>query len=56
MRILFSLVLLGGIWLFASPFVLHYLGVARGNAIILGLVLAVIGIMGIAGISGASRA
>ncbi len=49
MRTLFSLVTLSGVWLFASPFVLGYLGVARGNALLLGLILTIIGIMGIAG-------
>lgn len=52
MRTLFSLVIIGGLWLFSSPFVLDYLGVARGNALLLGLVLTIIGIMGLAGVSG----
>lgn len=50
MRILFTLVIVGGIWLFASPFVLGYLGIGRGNALLLGLILTIIGIMGIAGV------
>ena len=52
MRLLFSLVTIGGCWLFASPFVLGYLGIARGNALLVGLLLAMVGVMGIAGISG----
>lgn len=52
MRTLFSLIIIGGLWLFASPFVLGYLGVARGNALLVGLVLTIIGIMGVAGITG----
>ncbi len=49
MHLLFSLVLLSGLWLFASPFVLDYLGPARGNALLLGLILTIIGVMGVAG-------
>lgn len=49
MRLLFALVTIAGLWLSASPFVLGYLGVARGNALLIGIVLTVIGIMGIAG-------
>jgi hypothetical protein len=52
MRTLFALVMVGGLWLFASPFFLGYLGVARGNALLLGLVLTIIGVMGVAGTSG----
>lgn len=52
MRTLFILVTLSGAWLFASPFVLGYLGAARGNALFLGLILTIIGIMGVAGLSG----
>lgn len=52
MKILFSLVTLGGLWLFFSPFVLGYLGLARGNALLIGLLLTVIGIMGVAGVTG----
>ncbi|MBI4434850.1 hypothetical protein HY635_03510 [Candidatus Uhrbacteria bacterium] len=49
MRTLFALVIIGGLWLFASPFVLDYLGPARGNALLLGLILTIIGVMGVAG-------
>lgn len=49
MRTLFALVTLAGLWLFASPFSLGYLGVARGNALLVGLIVTIIGIMGIAG-------
>jgi len=52
MRILFSLVIIAGLWLFASPFFLGYLGVARGNALLIGLVLTIIGVMGVAGTTG----
>lgn len=52
MRTLFILITIGGAWLSASPFVLGYLGVARGNALLLGLILTIIGIMGVAGLSG----
>lgn len=50
MRTLFALVITGGLWLFASPFVLGYLGVARGNAILVGFILTIVGIMGISGV------
>lgn len=49
MRALFTLTVIGGIWLFASPFVLGYLGIARGNALLVGFILVIIGIMGLAG-------
>lgn len=49
MRTLFSLVTIAGLWLFASPFVLGYLGVGRGNSLLMGLILTIIGIMGVAG-------
>jgi len=52
MRTLFVLVTLGGLWLFASPFVFGYLGAARGNALLIGLLLTIVGIMGTAGVSG----
>lgn len=55
MRTLFALVTLSGLWLFASPFVLGYLGVGRGNALAVGLVLAIIGVMGIAGTMSTAR-
>jgi hypothetical protein len=51
MRTLFVLTALFGLWLLASPFVLNFLGVARGNAITVGLVVTVIGIMGAAGVT-----
>ncbi|MDO8598982.1 MAG: hypothetical protein Q7S02_02650 [bacterium] len=51
MRILFSLVIIGGVWLFASPFILEYLGLARGNALLVGLLLTIIGVMGVAGVT-----
>ncbi|MBI4142523.1 SPW repeat protein [Candidatus Uhrbacteria bacterium] len=56
MKILFSLVVLAGLWLLVSPFALGYLGSARGNAFIVGLVVAVVGLMGVAGTSGKRRA
>lgn len=49
MRTLFTLTLLAGLWLLISPFALGYLGVARGNALMMGFVIAVIGLMGVAG-------
>lgn len=49
MRTLFALTLLSGLWLLVSPFALGYLGVARGNALILGFLVAAIGLMGVAG-------
>ncbi len=49
MRTLFALVIIGGLWLFVSPFILGYLGVARGNALLLGLALTIVGLMGFAG-------
>lgn len=52
MRTLFGLVIAGGVWLFASPFVLGYLGLARGNALLIGLFLTIVGIMGVAGAAG----
>lgn len=55
MRILFILVIVGGVWLLASPFVLGYLGIGRGNALLVGLVLTIIGIMGLAGMSGSRQ-
>lgn len=55
MRTLFSLVIIGGLWLLASPFILGYLGVARGNALLIGLILTIIGIMGLAGMSGSKQ-
>lgn len=55
MRVLFTLTTIGGIWLFASPFVLGYLGAGRGNALLVGLVLTIIGVMGLAGMSGSKQ-
>ena len=49
MRTLFVLTILCGVWLLVSPFVLDYFGVARGNALLVGLIVVVIGIMGTAG-------
>lgn len=49
MRTLFALSLLLGLWLLVSPFALGYLGVARGNALIVGFLASVIGLMGVAG-------
>ena len=54
MRTLFLLVLLSGLFLFSSPFLFGYLGVARGNALLLGLIVTILGIMGIAGTPGRS--
>lgn len=55
MRILFILTLLAGLWLLISPFALGYLGVARGNALLSGFIIAVIGLMGVAGTTGKRR-
>lgn len=52
MRLLFLLTLIAGLWLLASPFALGYLGVARGNALLVGLIVSVIGLMGVSGTSG----
>ena len=52
MRTLFALVIIGGIWLFSSPFVLGYLSIARGNALLLGILLTIVGVMGLAGFTG----
>jgi hypothetical protein len=52
MKTLFGFVALSGLYLFVSPFVLGYLGVARGNALLLGILLTIIGIMGITGTTG----
>ena len=55
MRTLFTLTLIAGLWLLASPFALGYLGVARGNALLVGFIVAVIGLMGVAGTTGRRR-
>ena len=52
MRTLFAIVLISGLWLFASPFILDYLGIGRGNALLIGILLTTVGIMGVAGVSG----
>lgn len=49
MRPLFTLTLLAGLWLLISPFALGYLGVARGNALLVGFIVALLGLMGVAG-------
>jgi hypothetical protein len=49
MRTLFALTLIAGLWLLISPFALGYLGVARGNALLVGFLVAIIGLMGVAG-------
>jgi hypothetical protein len=54
MRLLFIVTALAGLWLFTSPFMLGYLGIARSNALLVGLILTIIGIMGLAGLSGGS--
>ncbi|MBI2482828.1 hypothetical protein HYV74_01460 [Candidatus Uhrbacteria bacterium] len=52
MRLLFSLVLVSGLWLLISPFVLSYLGVGRANALLVGLIVTILGVMGVAGTTG----
>ena len=49
MRLLFALTLIAGLWLLVSPFALGYLGVGRGNALVVGLFVAIVGLMGVAG-------
>ena len=49
MKTLFTLVLLTGLWLLASPFLLGTLGIARANALAVGFLIAFIGLLGTAG-------
>ncbi|MFH1098362.1 MAG: hypothetical protein V1723_00315 [Candidatus Uhrbacteria bacterium] len=49
MRTLFGLTALLGFWLIISPFVLGYVGIGRGNALLVGFFALIIGLMGVAG-------